>query len=207
MEATTPGPADQAARRASDQGESEDDVDWSEPQENELRQKLTSNRPQGVSYRPTKWEQYQARAHFLNNGRGVGVPLNGKFDNVIRDRFKLVADPVAETVSKPTENPARNRIHMVSERGARKGALRISQNARKKICEALVAGKYDPEGILDGKMKYKKPEMNDIAKTMMNNGTYARRDRQRLLSKIQSLLPAAVVAKSPLKKQQENAKA
>lgn len=68
----------------------------------------------------------------------------------------------------------------------------VPEGIRTKILDTLVTGKYDPDEVFErGEQKYKQPVLNTIAKTILKNGSYLSQDAERLLKKVQSLLPAA----------------
>ena len=66
----------------------------------------------------------------------------------------------------------------------------VPEGVRKSITDVMVKGVYDPEGVLEGKQKYKNPLLNDLARSTLMNSTYMKSDGDRFLRKVQSLLPA-----------------
>ena len=66
----------------------------------------------------------------------------------------------------------------------------LPEAVRQSVVDKLVLGKYDPNGLLEGKTVHKQPALNEIAKMTLKNGTYLQSDGDRFLRKVQSLLPA-----------------
>ena len=68
----------------------------------------------------------------------------------------------------------------------------VPESVRKSLIDRLAKGVYDPEGLLQGKQKYKnQPFLNQLAQQAMKNSTYMPADGDRFLRKVQSLLPRA----------------
>ncbi|KAK4550132.1 hypothetical protein LTR36_003099 [Oleoguttula mirabilis] len=66
----------------------------------------------------------------------------------------------------------------------------LPESVRKSLVDKMVNGVYDTDGLLEGKQKHKQPILNEIARLTLRNGTYLSKDSDRLLRKVQSLLPA-----------------
>jgi hypothetical protein len=69
---------------------------------------------------------------------------------------------------------------------------KMSAPYRGRTIDRLVRGSYDSDGVLDGTKEYRQPVLQQIAKATMLNGTYLGSDGDRLLKKVESLLPALV---------------
>ena len=63
-------------------------------------------------------------------------------------------------------------------------------SVRNNLVQNAVKGVYDGDGVLGGAQKHKQPLLNEIAKLTLKNGTYLGADGERLLKKVQSLLPS-----------------
>lgn len=66
----------------------------------------------------------------------------------------------------------------------------LPETVRKSLVGKMVNGVYDKDGLFEGKQKYRQPLLNEVARLTMRNGTYLGQDSERLLKKVQSLLPA-----------------
>ncbi|KAI5366011.1 hypothetical protein Slin15195_G075420 [Septoria linicola] len=185
LEASTPGPASKAMEVASSsEAEADPASELDQRQEGQLRHKLTESRPQGLPVRPRK---IQAK-DLLLQGRGAGVPLAAHPTTTILDRYKLVTDP-----SHNTNEPAPRR------------QIIIGKQDRKRVAKALIAGQYDTAGALAGKQVYKQAILNEVAKKTLINGTYLESDGNRLIKRVQGLLPAAQPARGAAGGQKQKA--
>ncbi|KAK5120360.1 hypothetical protein LTR85_006299 [Meristemomyces frigidus] len=70
----------------------------------------------------------------------------------------------------------------------------LPEAVRKSLVGKMVNGVYDKDGLLQGKQKHRQPLLNEVARITMRNGTYLGKDGDRLLKKVQSLLPAMQTA-------------
>ena len=66
----------------------------------------------------------------------------------------------------------------------------VPAGVQKTMVNKLVAGKHDMKKLLQGEQYYKQPVLNDVARMALMNGSYLKQDRNRLLKKVQNLLPA-----------------
>lgn len=173
LEASTPGSASRAMDVASS-SEADVESELDQRQEGQLRHKLTESRPQGLPVRPRKIQPKD----LLLQGRGAGVPLAAHPTTTILDRYKLVTDP-----SHNTDEPAPRR------------QIIIAKQDRKRVAKALIGGQYDSAGVLAGKQVYKQAILNEVAKKTLINGTYLESDGNRLIKRVQGLLPAAQPAR------------
>lgn len=64
------------------------------------------------------------------------------------------------------------------------------------LTRKFVSGHYDGSDVLGGKEKYKQSTMNEVARAMTLNPTYAGTDTTRFLNKVRSLLPAVMKPQS-----------
>lgn len=68
----------------------------------------------------------------------------------------------------------------------------VPESTRKGIIDRFGKGVYDPDGLLQGKQKYKnQPLLDQLARQTLKNSTYMTSDGDRFLRKVQSLLPRA----------------
>lgn len=134
-----------------------------------LRSIMKDARPLGLPVRPQA--SSVAAQRLVLQGRGTGVPLASQPIATIHDRFTLVT------------NPANN------NRG--RGSQRLSQAESEALTKVLVGGQYDNEGLLNGKKIHEVEILNVIKRQTMMNGTYLGKDGDRLVKKVERLLPAS----------------
>lgn len=155
---------------------------WSGQQEKALKGKLSRQRAvAGVAFRPANITDKD----LLRAGKGTATLAAGNFEGVIADRLMGIGAPAS-----PETKPRWAKWRWISE------------ERRKSIVDRFVKGEYDAEKVLNGE-NYKQTTLNEIAKQTMRNGTYLPSDGQRVLKKVQSLLPAVVPAAGTKQKQKQ----
>ncbi|EME43872.1 hypothetical protein DOTSEDRAFT_53141 [Dothistroma septosporum NZE10] len=92
----------------------------------------------------------------------------------IRNRLGSTTFP-----SSPAAEPTKHRFN------------RLSQFAQQSLVNKLVAGQYDRENWLSGEKFAKNTTLKEVARKTTLNGTYLQMDAERLVKKVQSLLPSA----------------
>lgn len=173
LEASTPGQLSRTVGSKTSTISSEDEP-LDERQETRLRENLAGARPHGLPFRPHKANTKE----LLLQGRGAVTPTTSHSEATVLDRFKLATAPSRD----PSQPSGRS-------------TFTLEEADRKILAAKLIAGKYDEQGILAGKQVYKQAILNELAKKTMINDTYLKQDGERLLKKVQSLLPAAQTAR------------
>lgn len=158
-----------------------------------------------------------SRVHPLTLGQGTSTIANRNFKGVLLDLMNKVA-PVSRATksSNPRDLAAlRHRFHAgrlirfhdrAEVRAVRpvvdsspKGFKRIPEGVRRSLISKLALGEHDPDGLLQGKEKYKQDVLNHVAKATLMNSTYLAKDSERFLKKVRSLLPASANARQAQK--------
>ena len=105
---------------------------------------------------------------------------------ILHDRLRTM------TERRQSQKPYLRRVTNLPKEASGKNSHTIPSNIGIALIAKQIRGEYDADGILQGNAPYRQAVLNDVAKTLTMNPTYLKGDRDRLVKKVQSLLPATV---------------
>lgn len=173
---------------------------------------VTQQHLQGLSSARRKMRKPSLNAQdLLRSGQGTATIANSDFRGVLLDRLRYVAGPgdsgTAVNVDQAGRRSRVTRRHVrqmltftASTKPDRQHRPAINDLLAQDLLEKVVHGRHEGDDVLGGKQKYKQSTLNDVARAMTLNPTYAAKDTARFVTKVRSLLPAATTLRKPAAK-------